>query len=76
MDHEEMAAAVVSAIRKAVTESGDTKATDDYVEKNLPDFVRPDSPLGLRVRKQSIVRNVTEPGDQLDIFRDRPKRKP
>ena len=66
-DHSSLAGVIADAI---AANPKVLKASDTYIEQNLPKFVRPDSPLGLRVRKETIVRNIAEPGDQLDIFRD------
>lgn len=66
-DHASLAGVIAAAI---AANPDVIKASDTYIEENLPKFVRPDSPLGLRVRKETIVRNIAEPGDQLDIFRD------
>lgn len=71
-DHSSLAAqlAVVLAANRE-----QLKGTDEYVENNMPDFVAPNSPLRLRVRRETIIRAVDEPGDQRDLFRDAASKK-
>lgn len=74
-DHSSLAAMIAAAVASHAEKQG-MKATDDYVEKNMTSFVRPDSPLALRLKRESIVKDVQEAGDQRDLFRDTAKKTP
>lgn len=75
-DHSSLASQVAILIANRTKDGAETKATDAYIEDNLPDFVRPDSPLSLKLKakRDTIVRQVEERGDQRDLFRDRTKK--